>query len=427
MAVDDSANSAATSALVISTPAASPNGDAPYCKSSVVDSLNWRWESGYHESNGSDLWPVTWGKDGNVYTSFGDGGGFGGDDYRGRTSFGIAMISGRPPPSSATVRNIYGGYDASHAATVYGKTGSIIAIGRDFYGIGSIYNAAESAAHPDQMSGAPNRVQLAYSMGNAYSWQASPWTFCQADTTGRRGLEGTFCPISFINYGRGNAGAPDGQVYILGYANSAHFWTEDLDAVPAHTYLARVPKRHLLQRDAYRYFTGVDARGNPTWSPDPHQMQPIFTDNNADRSGCGDVRSMTSPLEVVVYNAGLKRYIGVAQGALVSQTSFYEAPTPWGPWSVISYNNIDSTTGTGGWANLGITGGVSLGVHPVNAWTSSDGLTMWMIYSAGGTAPPGTLFPLEGTSMDSFNLVSVHLNLRSASRLAPPPDGMITR
>jgi len=39
-----------------------------------------------YRANGSDLWPVTWGKDGNVYTFFGDGGGFGGDNQRGRVS-----------------------------------------------------------------------------------------------------------------------------------------------------------------------------------------------------------------------------------------------------------------------------------------------------------------------------------------------------
>jgi hypothetical protein len=112
---------------------------------------------------------------------------------------------------------------------------------------------------------------------------------------------------------------------------------------------------------------------------------------------------------VAVYDRELRRYIATAQGDYAGQTSFYDAPHPWGPWTTISYNNIDPATGTGGWANLGTAGGESLGVHMVNAWTSPDGLTLWATYSSDGKAPPGALFPPAGTQMDSFNLVSVRL------------------
>jgi acyl carrier protein len=70
---------------------------------------------------------------------------------------------------------------------------------------------------------------------------------------------------------------------------------------------------------------------------------------------------------------------------------------------------VDPASGSGGWANLGTQAGEALGVHIINAWTSSNGLTLWMTYSAGGKAPPGALFPPEGTALDSFNLVSARL------------------
>jgi hypothetical protein len=114
-------------------------------------------------------------------------------------------------------------------------------------------------------------------------------------------------------------------------------------------------------------------------------------------------------LDDVVYDRGIRRYIGVAQGRFVGQTSFYDAPEPWGPWTVVAYNNVDAASGFGGWANLGTEGGKSLGVHIVNAWTSADGLALWLIYSSDGTAPRGALFPPEGTALDSFNLVRARL------------------
>jgi hypothetical protein len=425
--------------IEVNTAAASPAGEAPYCKSSHIRDISWDWSSGYTEANGSDLWPVTWGKDGNVYTFFGDGGGFGGDNKRGRVSFGVAMLPAAAPLNPATARNLYGGYNAPHPSRIDGKAGSIIAVGNDFYTLGGLYGDAELRGVQGHKSGAPRRIQLAFSKGNAYSWQPAPWTFCSRKTLS----PGEFCPNGFINFGPGNAGAPDGYVYMLGFANSKGYWQSDegpevlaerqrtqsaavaeadgktADHSPVNTYLARVSKRHVLQRDAYRYFAGLDRSGRPIWTDDQRRMRPIFTDRNPSRPGCGGQCNMASPLEDAVYNRALGRYIGTAQGDYIGQTSFYDAPHPWGPWTTISYNNIDPQTGTGGWANLGTAGGGALGVHVVNAWTSSDGLSLWLTYSSDGKAPPGALFPPEGTMLDSFNLVNARLiPVRSAEERA---------
>jgi hypothetical protein len=378
----------------------SPGVKAPYPKSKHIVAMSWDWATGYNDPNGSDLWPVTWGQDGNIYTFFGDGGGFGGDNHRGRVSFGVAMMSGSPPPKPGSLRNVYGGYNSLHPASLDGKAGTIIAVGSDFYTLGGLYSEAELSGISGHKSGAPKRIQLAYSKGNAWSWRAAPWIFCSPDAP-----HGIFCPTGFVNYGPGNEGAPDDCVYMLGIANSAGYWDEEVAA----TYLARVSNGQVLQRDAYRYFAGLDPDGRPIWSPDERQMRPIFTDRNMSRPGCGGQCKMAIPHNDVTYDPGIQRYIAVAQGDSIGQTSFYDAPHLWGPWTTISYNNIDPKTGTGGWANLGRAGGGSLGLHVVNAWTSPDGLTLWLTYSSDGTAPPGASFPPAGTAMDSFNLVSVRL------------------
>jgi hypothetical protein len=365
-----------------------------------------------------------------VYAFFGDGGGFGGDNRRGRASFGVAILPASPPFNAATGKNIYGGYQTSHPSNLDGKAGSIIAAGHDFYSLGGLYDVHELRGVKGHRSGAPARVQLGYSKGNAYSWHAAAWAFCSNDGSTP---PGSFCPVGFVNYGRGNAGAPDERVYLLGRAHSAGWWADDGPEVAAErqqtrtdtdtntaatptaadtsaaTYLARVSRRHVLQHEAYQYFAGLDSNGQPIWSADQKRMQPIFTDRNPSRPGCGGRCDMASLLESAVYDFGVSRYIATAQGAYVGQTSFYDAAHLWGPWTTISYNNIEPQTASGGWANLGMAGGGSLGVHIVNAWTSADGLSLWFTYSSDGKAPAGALFPPGGTMLDSFNLVRAQL------------------
>ncbi len=407
---DDRGRSSAPAALALTTAAASPTGDAPYCPSRTIASMRFEWSEGYTQANGSDLWPATWGADGSVYLAFGDGGGFGGSDFLGRTSFGIARVSGPASAASTSPTNVYGGYHPLHPAQLAGKAGSIIAVGRSFYALGGIYGPGDTAKdYPSRPSGSPNRVQLAYSIGNAYTWRAARWSFCGADAGGKTALVGSFCPMSFINYGPGNLGAPGGFVYVLGTRNTAYVWSGGIAPLPLNTYLARVSEDRILHREDYRFFAGLDRRGRPTWSADAGRMQPIFSDHEPPQPGCKGLCNMAEALGEVVYDKGLERYLGIAQGDYLAQSAFYDAPAPWGPWTAVQYRNIDARTGTGGWAQLGTAAGGSLGVHPVNAWSSADGRTLWFTFSSDGKAPAESLFPPGGTAMDSFNLVRASL------------------
>lgn len=410
-ALDVRGNAAVSEALELTTPPAQRNGDAPACPSPMIHVMAWDWLDGYRAAEGSDLWPVTWGLDGNVYAFFGDGGGFGGDDHRGRTSFGIAMIRGRPPLSPGVESNLYGGSEARHRAVLSGKARSIIAVGADFYAIAGIYRSTDPkfrAAQP--ISGSPAHLEIAYSRRNAYSWQDAGWTFCSPDSADASSAQEAFCPAGFINFGRGNAGAPGHYVYMLGNSPRADSRLS-ADSPAERTYLARVAADRILVPTAYQYYAGLDARSRPIWNAAADRMQPVFIDRNVPQPGCGGRCSMSSSLEEAVYNFALKRFIGIAQGDYLAQTSFYEAVNPWGPWTTIAYHNIDAASGAGGWGNLGTAAGESLGVHAVNAWTSSDGLSMWMTYSSDGEAPPAALFPAPGSKLDAFHLLRVDLQV----------------
>src|SRR3954447_10686892 len=64
-----------------------------------IGGLQLDWSTYTRKAQGSDNWPTTWAADGSVYTSYGDGGGFGGA----RQSLGFARLSG---DSARTVRGV---------------------------------------------------------------------------------------------------------------------------------------------------------------------------------------------------------------------------------------------------------------------------------------------------------------------------------
>src|SRR3954471_781865 len=67
---------------------------ARYPPSERLGNIEWHWETHRTSAPGSDLWPVTWASDNNLYTAWGDGGGFGGTDRDGRVALGFGRIAG---------------------------------------------------------------------------------------------------------------------------------------------------------------------------------------------------------------------------------------------------------------------------------------------------------------------------------------------
>ena len=62
----------------------------------MIAGVAWDWTTRRTAAPGSDLWPVAWGADDNLYTAWGDGGGFGGTDQDGGVATGFARIEGMP-------------------------------------------------------------------------------------------------------------------------------------------------------------------------------------------------------------------------------------------------------------------------------------------------------------------------------------------
>jgi hypothetical protein len=346
---------------------------APYQPSPVIQGVTWDFKNLIRLANtprkgGSDLWPTTWAADGNIYTGWGDGGGFSGaSDNTGRVSLGFAKIIGFPPQVKGV--DVWGYYPkyAKHPAKFCGKPFSMLSVGGILYAwISSWYNPAPTDYVPCPSNPDSPQYRLAWSRDLGATWIRSPWKI--GKVAGERVQFGWF-----LNFGANYSHSTNQYVYqyvrIQGDAGA--------------TYLARVKpaglKKDPISSGLYEYYAG---RG-PVWSKHISGAFPVFVDHNGRH------------LIHVVYDPGLRQYIGSAQGHSVGQTGLFDAPEPWGPWTTIAYYQ--------NWGGFGDR--ESLGVDFPTKWISRDGTTMWAVFSGGRLAR-------GDDTLDSFNLVKLTLVLR---------------
>lgn len=328
--------------------------EPPYAPSPVIKDIRWHPATLKSAAPGSDLWPVTWGPDGHIYTSWGDGGGFGGTNSKGRVSMGFARIEG--PPKKYIAVNVNGGVDCEHPASFphKGKTGGIVSVDGVLY------------AWLNQQDGTWPSVNqsLIWSNDRGATWEESLWQWPRG--------QGNFKPNTFLQFGRDYTGARDNYVYFYGRNETA--WGKGV-----HGYLGRVPRTKLRTRDAYEFFVGLDGRGAPIWSLDVNERKPHFTDTR----GAEGIQ--------VVYAPGLKRYLLCAHRGDQATLGIFDAPEPWGPWTTIAYyDNWLDLKGTGIMREM-------LYINIPTKWISPDGQTLWVIFTGG---------------QDRFNLVQATLDLR---------------
>ncbi len=311
---------------------------SPYPPSPVIAGIQFDWDSHQQRAPGSDNWPLTWADDGHQYAAWGDGGGFGGTNSRGRVSLGVARIEGSS--DHYTGHNVWGGYNAEHPARFGGKS----------YGILCLRGVLYMWVSPGSGEENYREARLAFSTDHGATWTRAHWVFTQADEL----VLPTFC-----QFGRNYAGAADNYVYI--YATRLPSSAPKPPA-PAAIDLMRVPVPRLLERDAYRFFAGFNHRGKPLWSADIADRVPAFTDPN----GCR--------LVSVSYNPGLRRYLlCTAHGPFAKgNLGIFDAPSPWGPWTTVAYYTC--------WGGFDTTFFWSFPTK----WLSTDGTRFTMVFTGTG-------------------------------------------
>jgi hypothetical protein len=353
--------------------------NAPYPPSTLIEGVTFS-DLVIDGVTSGDQWAATWADDGHIYSTWGDGTGFG---YRGgwddcwTTYLGVARVKGNPPNHKGC--NVWGGYEPeSNDLALYRNrelnenlkpNSSIVSVNGVLY----LYAVRERAGAHGQWSVS----RLLTSKDHGRTWNDHGVLFDEP--------KGRFANVFAIQYGKDYAGTPSYQgdyVYLYGMENKEPTANQDI-------LLARCEKDRLLQREAYEFFSG--AVDNPSWSTDLSKARSIFhTDDGV------------SWWVSCVYDAALERYLLLTThppfgGQFRDHKGFgiFEAQWPWGPWKTILY------TKSVGNIIQGMTEGISFTIP--SKWIQEQGKTLWMVF-AGRPSDP----------YYSFNLMKLRLNL------APP-------
>ncbi len=317
---------------------------APYPLSEFIKSIDWELDTKIQNGLGSDQWPMTWAADDNIYAAWGDGWGWTGEikpggDIKGniKRSIGVTKITGMPPNFSG--EDLWG----TGPGRDFGKPDALIAIDDKIL---MFWTNGDSKYDHDSYS--------AVSLDSGKSW-----------TLGNRRLF-NYAPAGFrvrgiCQFGKGYEGAPDDYIYIY-FGLNRH----------PDIYLARVKKDHIFDAASYEWYAYTKYDGSASWTYDLSKKAVVFHDNNAYLWHLS-----------VNYNPGLKRYLltkpHFSEGDLrdsvrapetkISSFGIFDAPTPWGPWTTVIYeeNFLDDY--------------VKFNYIIPNKYLSEDGKTFWLGWS----------------------------------------------
>jgi len=301
----------------------------------IIKALRWApVETIRRAARGSDNWPLTWADNDILYGAYGDGNGF--EPFtREKLSLGFARID-------RGAENFRGKNIRAPSLEMRGdgsqgrKASGLLCVKR------VLYLWARNAGNS----------QLAWSADHGRTWTWADWKFTNSFG----------CP-TFVNYGRDYAGNRDGFAYIFSPDSDDAYSTAD------RFVLARVPVDRIRERGAYEFFAGT-SDGAATWTKNLELRAEVFRRDKA----CYRP-SMT-------FDAPLKRFLLVhsrpnerscdASGKIDLRfhggLTVYEAPQPWGPWSVV-FDTDNWDVGPGDSASF------------PTKWMSADGRTAYLVFS----------------------------------------------
>ena len=323
---------------------------SPYPPSPVIKEMQILWPTHLRLATGSDNWPITWADDGNQYTVWGDGGGFGGTNKIGRSSIGVARIEGDWHDFKPS--NIWGGYKGEYIHQMSGKSYGIVCVEGVLYMWAGLFDTKIDPF---------GEVKIGYSIDHGGHWEFSDWSLSRE--------EGIMMP-TFCNYGKNYAGSKDDYVYSYLIRFQSYEGPDDYEdkvdwlncQKPGIIDLARVPKDQILNREQYSFFAGTNNK-DVIWTKDIDLRKPVF--ENADGVGwCVNVS----------YNAVLQRYLLSTEHTETHRgnIAIFDAPEPWGPWTTVCYEND--------WG-LGHIPRNTFYWNFANKWLSEDGKTFSLIFT----------------------------------------------
>jgi hypothetical protein len=160
---------------------------------------------------------------------------------------------------------------------------------------------------------------------------------------------------SFVQFGRGDTNIHDGFVYAV----SADQWDNG-----GHLILGRAPAERITEATAWQWIRNIDAANKPEWTDSLDKAVAVLSDD----------RWISTP--EMVYLEKQKRYLLLTWHLFDDFTPtgssliVYEAPEPWGPFSLVYHEPV--------WETLEVS---PYCPRVPLKWMEKDGLTGWLLFS----------------------------------------------
>ena len=326
------------SGILVVLAAGPARAGAPYPASTAVPGLSWDTATYQYGAVGGDIWPIAWHGDGSLRAAYGDGQ----IGCPAKVSYGVVAI-----PTDAPGLAGLQGVGCGPAGTGKGK---LLILGS-----AGTYLFTQFVPQQSTTTGWP--VMRSADGGKTWS----------------QGFSASSVFEAYVNFGRGNDGAPGGYLYIV-------------DDVGTSLKLGRVPPAQWNVPTAYQWFSGTaDA---PAWSGRQGAAKPIFVDP----AGVHRPRVQWVP--------GLRRFLLTAshsENDEPGKVGVFESANLWGPWRTVHY--VDD------WLGLGSRGKYYSIDFPLK-WQSADGRALWATFSCHDAGERGAC----GRYHDRLNLMRVTLD-----------------
>ncbi len=273
--------------------------------SSVIKSISLATRALMPFASSGDLWFTTWADDDNLYGTWGDGMGPTAErSWSLVTDCGVVKFSGDPPNLTPTI--LRRDAPTQFMPRIDDKPSSILFLDGRLYG--QFHSPLGDArigylAYSDDYGKNWTRVGF-FMPGAEKPPDGSPWT---KDVKVGELPDSPFRCLLFLNMGKNYELNTDGYVYGYGIGREWD-WSGEV-------FLARVDQKRILRYQDWEYYSGSAADGKPAWSKaqsDAKRLPGLFSVDQAS----------------AIYHPGVKRYL------FFSSKHLFDAPEPWGPWTL---------------------------------------------------------------------------------------------
>ena len=284
-------------------------------RSTVIGGFEWTGDRiGYPEADiKGDTFPMTWADDGEIYAAAGD-------PLWGETGDGLDVekLIGGPRDYKILKVNPMNDYRGWGGAGP--KPSGMICVDGILYLAFQNLRGVQKAPH-SLASQHGSDAHIVHALRDNSGHGVGAWVPALANIAAPMFPGSKFGGPAFVNFGRDNADARDGNVYAV----SSDQWDNG-----SNIRLGRVPKERIVCREAWEWVCAFTASNEPAWSPELDEAIPVLSLHR------------WLGLPEMVYLAGIQRYLLLTwrlhkdfSGDDGTDLIVLDAPEPWGPFSLV--------------------------------------------------------------------------------------------